>query len=552
VDPLTLLLATLLFTLLGAIIGAGTGLVPGMHVNNVALLILVGQSALSSAVLFLFGWASPSFSDIMLLLSTLILAIAVSHTFVSFVPSVFLGAPDEDTALSVLPGHRMLLRGRGYEAVLLTARGCLWGFVASLALILPLRLLMGSPVDAYDKLRPVMAGVLALVVTLLIYSEGERRKATGRMMIKAHEVGGVQLLAESDRGREVEPWPKFAAGDDVTIEGRVAKVWNGGMLLVRGREKTVVETQDDWEKDDVWVSIQGIALPVTRTVTANEQRSWAVLLFLLSGSLGWVLLCSPGIQAANWYPIQFLSSANQSMMLFPLFSGLFGLSTMVMSGASRKTIPDQQLELKTKMESWRHGRAVACGTIAGSAVSWFPGVSGASATVIARYLAGGEPDGRKNRDNDREFLVSIGAANASSTVFTLVALFVIFKGRSGATATIGTLLAGGLSPWEPISSVPLAMPLLLVACLLSAMFGYTMAKAIARLFARKCGKLRYGKLVRGVVVFLLLMILMLTGVLGLFVAGAATAIGVLPPIIGVRRVHLMGSLILPAILLLAF
>jgi putative membrane protein len=78
------------------------------------------------------------------------------------------------------------------------------------------------------------------------------------------------------------------------------------------------------------------------------------------------------------------------------------------------------------------------------------------------------------------------------------------------------------------------------------------AKAIARLFARKCGKLRYGKLMRGVVVFLLLMILMLTGVLGLFVAGAATAIGVLPPIIGVRRVHLMGSLILPAILLLAF
>jgi len=146
-----------------------------MHVNNVALLIFVGQPALSSLILLLFGWAIPSFGDIMLLLSILILAIAVSHTFVSFVPSVFLGAPDEDTALSVLPGHRMLLRGRGYEAVLLTARGCLWGFVASLALILPLRLLMGSPVNAYDKLRPVMAGVLALVVTLLIYSEGERR-----------------------------------------------------------------------------------------------------------------------------------------------------------------------------------------------------------------------------------------------------------------------------------------------------------------------------------------------------------------------------------------
>jgi len=542
----------MLFTLLGAAIGIGTGLVPGMHVNNVALLIFVGQPALSSLILLLFGWAVPSFGDIMILLSILIIAIAVSHTFVSFVPSVFLGAPDEDTALSVLPGHRMLLRGRGYEAVLLTARGCLWGFVASLALILPLRLLMGSPVNAYDKLRPVMAGVLALVVTLLIYSESERRKATGRVMIKAHEVGGIQLLAESHGDRGVEPWPGFAAGDDVTIEGKVAKVWSGGMLLVRGREKVVVETQDDWEEDGVWVSVQGIVLPVTRTATANEQRGWAVLLFLLSGALGWVLLCSPGIMAANWYPIPQLSSTNQSMMLFPLFSGLFGLSTMVMSGASRETIPDQQLELTARMEPWRHGRAVACGTIAGSAVSWFPGVSGASATVISRYLAGGEPDGCKNKDNDREFLVSIGAANASSTVFTLVALFVIFKGRSGATATIGTLLAGGLSPWEPVSSVPLAMSLLLLACVLSAIFGYVASKAIAKIFAKKCGKVSYGRLVRAVVVFLLAMILMLTGVLGLFIAGVATAIGILPPMVGARRVHLMGSLILPAILLLAF
>jgi len=540
------------FTALGAIIGTGTGLVPGLHVNNVALLIFIGQSALSSVILLFFGWASPSAGDIMVLLSALILAIAVSHTFVSFVPSVFLGAPDEDTALSVLPGHRMLLRGRGYEAVLLTARGCLWGFVASLALILPLRMLMGSPVYAYDKLRPVMAGVLALVVTLLIYSESERRKATGRMMIKAHEIGGVQLLADPDEDGEFDLWPDFAAGDDVTIEGKVVKVWSGGIILVRGNRKVVVETKDDWEDGGVWVSVQGIALPATKIATANKQRAWALLLFLLSGTLGWVLLCSPGIQAANWYPIPILASTNQSMMLFPLFSGLFGLSTMVMSGASRETIPDQRLELSGRMEPWRNGRAIACGTIAGSAVSWFPGVSGASATVIARYLAGGEPEEGKNRDNDREFLVSIGAANASSTIFTLVALFVIFKGRSGATATIGSLLDGGLSPWEPISSFPLAMSLLLVVCILSAAFGYVTAKVIARLFARKCGKVRYGRLVRGVVVFLLLMILMLTGLLGLFVAGVAAAIGILPPLVGARRVHLMGSLILPAILLLAF
>ena len=147
-DPLFLLLAVVLFTILGVLEGVGTGLIPGIHVNNVALLVYVSQATLSGAILSLFGWASPSSGDIALMLSSLILSTAVSHTFISFAPSVFLGAPDETTALSVLPGHRMLLRGKGFEAVLLTARGCLYGFIISLALILTLRMLVGSPVNA--------------------------------------------------------------------------------------------------------------------------------------------------------------------------------------------------------------------------------------------------------------------------------------------------------------------------------------------------------------------------------------------------------------------
>jgi TctA family transporter len=77
----------------GVAAGVGTGLTPGIHVNNVALLVYVGQSALSGAIVLVFGWASPSGGDIALMLSTLILAMAVSHTFISFAPSVFLGAP---------------------------------------------------------------------------------------------------------------------------------------------------------------------------------------------------------------------------------------------------------------------------------------------------------------------------------------------------------------------------------------------------------------------------------------------------------------------------
>jgi hypothetical protein len=49
-----------------------------------------------------------------------------------------------------------------------------------LALILPVRLIMGSPVLAYDKLRPDIAYVLLLVEALLIFTEGPRRAAESK------------------------------------------------------------------------------------------------------------------------------------------------------------------------------------------------------------------------------------------------------------------------------------------------------------------------------------------------------------------------------------
>ncbi len=260
-------------------------------------------------------------------------------------------------------------------------------------------------------------------------------------------------------------------------------------------------------------------------------------------------MSTPGLLAANWFPIPAIGSITSSMILFPLFTGLFGLSTMVMSGASLDSLPEQELETTAEMESWRQARAVACGTVAGAAVSWFPGVSGASATVVSRYLAGGD-DGKE--DNDREFLVSIGAANAATAIFTLVALFVIMKGRSGAAATAGALLSESLSPWEPLGSVPLHLAALLISSVVAAATAYALAVRIARFFARKCSNVRYGHLVKAVIALLLTMVFLLTGALGLVVAGAAAVFGILPQVIGVRRVHLMGSLILPAILLLAF
>ena len=81
---------------LGILAGTFTGLIPGIHINLVAIILL-------SFSAFLLTYFSP------IILVVFIVAMAITHTFIDYLPSIFLGAPDEDTVLSILPGHEMLI-----------------------------------------------------------------------------------------------------------------------------------------------------------------------------------------------------------------------------------------------------------------------------------------------------------------------------------------------------------------------------------------------------------------------------------------------------------
>ena len=82
-----MILALLVALLLGCLIGTFTGLTPGIHVN------LIGVILLSLPLTKI----SPIYSLIFLV------SMSITHTFLDFIPSIFLGAPDEDTSLSILP-----------------------------------------------------------------------------------------------------------------------------------------------------------------------------------------------------------------------------------------------------------------------------------------------------------------------------------------------------------------------------------------------------------------------------------------------------------------
>ena len=126
------LLWLLAFSLIGVLLGTATGIIPGIHPNNVALILLSLLPALSHS-LSAFLPAAP------VLLASLLIAASITHTFLSFIPAAFVGAPEGDTALCVLPAHHLLLEGRAYEAVKLSAAGSFLALICSFLFLMPFK-----------------------------------------------------------------------------------------------------------------------------------------------------------------------------------------------------------------------------------------------------------------------------------------------------------------------------------------------------------------------------------------------------------------------------
>jgi putative membrane protein len=543
-DPATYLLAAVVFTLVGVGAGVVTGLIPGLHVNNWAAAVVALQGVLVAAAATAFGWADPTADQLLVIVACLVVGNAISHTFIDFIPSVLLGAPEPETALSVLPGHRMLLRGKGYEAIRLSAYGSLYAVFLSLLLLLPIRMILGSPGFAYEKIRPVIYLVLLLVAALLILTEGRRRSAPGKTYLEASGPDAVLYVGEEGH---VPPEPTATEG---VVAERIGP--RHYVLLVDDQEVDVRFGEPTEIPFGTRVRIAGEMRPVSGYAVVWRPKALALGVFLLSGALGLVLLGVPGLVTWNLYLIPGYSGDATTVLLFPLFTGLFGIATLLLSTLTEPVIPEQEAEAgPMEMEGWRKVRAVSTATLAGGFVGIFPGVSGASATVLAKLAAGGEPEGAAGTEEaEREFMVSLGGVNTAAALFSVMSLFVILRVRSGAAAAVDAVASPAIHPWEPLWNVPMAAAVIAVSILVASLVAYPLTLILGRVFSRNIRRIPYKKLILGVMAFLLVMVAVLAGALGLAILATATAIGLLPPLLGVKRVHLMGSLILPMILLL--
>lgn len=170
----TLLILGWLFA--GVVLGTLSGLTPGLHANNFALLLA--------------GFA-PSIPAPPLFVGVAMLAAGVVHTFLDIVPALALGVPDPSMAPTALPGHRLVLRGRGREALRLSAAGSLLAVGFAIPLAVPITLGMGR---VYPHVIANLTLVLGGICLLLVLTERTTRARIGAALVVGAS-GALGVLA---------------------------------------------------------------------------------------------------------------------------------------------------------------------------------------------------------------------------------------------------------------------------------------------------------------------------------------------------------------------
>jgi putative membrane protein len=152
----------LLFVFLGIFFGIIAGLLPGIHANTIALLALSLSLQLN------------------LELSVMLIALSLTQSFVDFIPAIFLGIPENENFISLLPGQKFFLKGKGFHALNLTIQG---GFFAALTLSLIASIIFLFLIKTEQLIKALIPFVLFFVLIIMILNHDSLKKKISALLI---------------------------------------------------------------------------------------------------------------------------------------------------------------------------------------------------------------------------------------------------------------------------------------------------------------------------------------------------------------------------------
>ncbi|MBU5689718.1 MAG: tripartite tricarboxylate transporter permease [Candidatus Aenigmatarchaeota archaeon] len=137
------MLDLLFFSFFGIVIGLFAGLLPGLHPNQLYFFV---------------------FSIIVLNPNQFIVfaaSMAIANIISNYIPSLFLSVPDPNTVTSILPGHRMVLKGFGKKALAISIFSAISALII-LLIALPAILVIVPSIHKFSE-----SFILVLIITFV-------------------------------------------------------------------------------------------------------------------------------------------------------------------------------------------------------------------------------------------------------------------------------------------------------------------------------------------------------------------------------------------------
>jgi putative membrane protein len=380
--------------------GIVTGILPGLHINLVAnfFAAFVGSKLTGNI-----GAAA------------FLISMSISHVFHEFIPSIYVGISESESALAILPGHRLLLKGEGMKACVLAAFGALSGVMA-LILATPLFLMAAKAI--YNSTKSYVAYVLMGVILVQVFRTRNLR----------------QLF------------------------------WNAAIIAISG--------------------LFGIA--VFRLPTLNEP-------------------------------------------LLPMFSGLFGLSSLITSFLKPISIPPQKKEWQISLGIGSFFKLLVAGMFSSAFMGIFQALGPAQAAMLCTSAF--------RRIKAEAYMFILGAIASVSMLFSILTLYSFGKARNGSIAVLG----------EFFSLDKQSMVGLLIVGMVVAAISFISVVKISKVFVVFMAKANHKIMWGSIATFLVAFVFLVSGPVGFLAFLTGSAIGLIPIFTGSSRQLLMGCLMVPVI-----
>lgn len=203
--------------ILGILIGIITGITPGLHVNTVGIILF----SISDEIL--------KYADELSLCSFLV-SISICHAMIEFIPSLLLGIPEEDTVLSIQPGHRLLFKGKGKQAIRLISIG---GYFSIILLIILMPLLMIILPMIYNLLKNYIGYLLLItMICLMVFFNKREQRLKNILLFLTSGIMGFFVLNSN-------------IGNNLGLLAILSGLFSISTLLYSINSKSKIPAQDD-------------------------------------------------------------------------------------------------------------------------------------------------------------------------------------------------------------------------------------------------------------------------------------------------------------------